>query len=220
MGDRDAILKTIRRFSETTEQKETIQMEHARLQQAIAKQFAERAAQGGTNKLSKETRDALPLLSLRPYGLATERPANLITLPVNKADQRDFCWLIEMQGLGEKRTTLSIEAKGDIVLGITRPGQPAPDLDLCAFGGEDKGVSRRHAVIRPTPNRRYLIDLQSTNGTRVNSLPINVGMAIELHGNDTINLGAFIFTLKVFATPEMMKHESLRAESDSTRPMS
>jgi pSer/pThr/pTyr-binding forkhead associated (FHA) protein len=99
---------------------------------------------------------------------------------------------------------MGIRVLGDVVIGISKPGTPEPDLDLTRFNGEEHGVSRRHAVLRPGQNRLFLIDLQSTNGTRVNAGAVTPGTARELHNLDTISLGALSFTVKILATPEQL----------------
>src|SRR5262249_55675866 len=134
-------------------------------------------------------------------------------LPVDPQRQTGCPWVIEMEGLGNQKVSLVVEIAGDVVVGINRPGQPAPDLDLGAYEAEDKGVSRRHAVLRPARNRLYLIDLQSTNGTRVNTVLVSAGIARELHTSDTITLGALTFTIKVLATPETLQQNLLSMQS-------
>jgi hypothetical protein len=84
-------------------------------------------------------------------------------------------------------------------------GKSAPDIDLSLFHGESKGVSSEHLAIHPTRNHLYLMDLHSTSGTKVNSIPVTPGVNIELSGNDAVVLGKFAFMLRVFETPETLE---------------
>jgi pSer/pThr/pTyr-binding forkhead associated (FHA) protein len=60
-----------------------------------------------------------------------------------------------------------------------------PDCDIVL---NDPNVSRRHAEIRPAGQGFAISDLQSTNGTRVNSLV--VGIDHPLASGDVITIGA------------------------------
>jgi len=74
-------------------------------------------------------------------------------------------------------------ALGEAVLSIGR----LPDNDIVVA---DPKASRKHAEIRPAGNGFLLVDLQSTNGTRVNGT--NVGEHVLVDG-DHIAIGATEF---------------------------
>jgi pSer/pThr/pTyr-binding forkhead associated (FHA) protein len=83
--------------------------------------------------------------------------------------------------------------------------------DICL---EDPFVSRRHCVIR-TEREHYLIqDLNSANGTYVNSERVNTGLLIE---GSLIGIGAsrFLFELPVDLRSEISdpRIDSLKSES-------
>lgn len=77
--------------------------------------------------------------------------------------------------------------------------------DGCAWSIQEKTVSKRHAVILferkspegiPEASRSFfIVDLRSTNGTRVNGSVVNE--AVELHDGDVVELGAAFFTFRV-----------------------
>jgi pSer/pThr/pTyr-binding forkhead associated (FHA) protein len=110
-------------------------------------------------------------------------------------------WRIEFHGLGPSTIPLGFDIVGDTVLGRGSDSAALPDLDFDAYGASDRGVSRRHAVLRPSKNRLYLIDLGSTNGTLCNAVRITNGQAKALSHNDTITLGTLTFEVKTIATP-------------------
>jgi hypothetical protein len=104
---------------------------------------------------------------------------------------------IELHPLRSSSTPIGIELLGDVILGMDRKDHQKPDLDLSDYTDNSHGVSRRHAMIRPTAHRLYLLDLQSTNGTMHNALPITSGNARELHDGDIITLGSLSFAIRI-----------------------
>jgi hypothetical protein len=64
-----------------------------------------------------------------------------------------------------------------------------PDIDLVPFGGEEGGVSRRHAQITRRDGEYFIEDLNSVNYTFVNKRKIAVGVAHPLRDGDEIRLG-------------------------------
>jgi hypothetical protein len=183
-------------------EKSTVRIEETKLQKAIAALLAQKATRS-TGQLARDQRSALPLLQSSAYGMP-DHASHFIALPKDHSKRRDIPWLIELQGLGPTCATMGLKVLGDVVIGISKPGTTPPDLDLTRSGAEENGVSRRHAVLRPGRSCLYLIDLQSTNGTRVNAMPVTPGIARELHNLDTISLGAFSSTVKILATPEQL----------------
>lgn len=66
-----------------------------------------------------------------------------------------------------------------------------PDLDI-RTPLERKHVSRRHAVIRQTPNGAIIQDMNSTHGTWVNSQRVSPNTERPLRHNDTVTLGSMV----------------------------
>ncbi len=64
-----------------------------------------------------------------------------------------------------------------------------PDIDLVPFGGEEGGVSRRHAQITQRDDQFFIEDLNSVNYTFVNKRKIAIGVAHPLRDGDEIRLG-------------------------------
>lgn len=67
------------------------------------------------------------------------------------------------------------------------------DLDL--FHGRLLGVSRRHAMIFPTPTGFAVRDLNSANGTCLNGAPLQPGKAYTLQHSDELQLGGLYLTV-------------------------
>jgi len=81
--------------------------------------------------------------------------------------------------------------RSDPVSGIT------PDLDLTPHGGEAAGVSRRHAVLQPAHDGWQVVDLDSTNATRVNGQRVVPHTPTPVQPGDTIRFGRIEMTFEV-----------------------
>jgi hypothetical protein len=71
-------------------------------------------------------------------------------------------------------------------IGIFEKPMTIGRLPECAVHLEDTNVSRRHAEIHVVEGAVYVVDLDSTNGTRVNGLPIGEH---RLHDGEIITVG-------------------------------
>jgi pSer/pThr/pTyr-binding forkhead associated (FHA) protein len=65
-----------------------------------------------------------------------------------------------------------------------------PECDLQLF---DTSVSRYHAEFRRSDAGWFLVDLGSTNGTRINGWRINAPTAV--HPGDEVAFGSVVFSL-------------------------
>jgi hypothetical protein len=153
-----------------------------------------------TPKMSAGLSDQAVLLWRKLHN-ADASTEDFIRLPHGASGTAAPHWLVQLENLGLSATTLNIEIVSDVVLGITRSAHPMPDFDLAPYGGIEQGVSRQHAMLRPSERFLYLIDLGSTNGTCINKLQINYRIAVPLEDGDIVSLGTFSFTLKILATP-------------------
>jgi hypothetical protein len=133
------------------------------------------------------------------HGAEEAGPA--ILLPEDPDLHTEHHWMVEIHGLQGATVPIRIEIAGDVVLGVFRGNPPAPDFDFGIYCPDEKGVSRHHAILRPTRKRLYLIDLESKNGTRINNIPISSATVNEVHDGDMISLGVLSFTLNITGTP-------------------
>lgn len=111
-------------------------------------------------------------------------------------------WRIVLIAHAPYAEPIGLEIRADVILG--RAGKDAnssPDLDLSILNAEALGVSRRHVMLRPTPTQLFVMDLESTNGTHVNTVPLEVGMARALRHNDSLSLGDLTMTVKIMDQP-------------------
>jgi hypothetical protein len=174
-----------------------LEAEHDRLMKAAQDQMAETAQQSGTTKLEKGDTDPLMLPHVGAFGLRVGDAQSYRVLPQKMEEEAARSpmlnrWRIELYGLGPNTAPIGIDVCGDVVLGRTGP---ETDFDLTPYQAAEHGVSRRHALLRPSANKLYLIDLDSTNGTLCNS--VRVAGARALSHNDTISLGNLTFQIKI-----------------------
>ena len=91
--------------------------------------------------------------------------------------------------VGDSGKMVKLEGRGEYLLGREGQEDTVPDLDLSEFGGREKGVSRIHAALRHENDHVLLIDLGSTNGTRLNGTPLPAHQPVRVTSGDEIKLG-------------------------------
>lgn len=88
--------------------------------------------------------------------------------------------------------TISLSGRREYTLGRVVEGQPIlPDVDFSEFDAYQQGVSRLHASLKINPNRVVIMDLGSSNGTRVNGQKIVPHVDYPIKDGDLIALGKF-----------------------------
>ena len=113
-----------------------------------------------------------------PQGTAMESPAERLVLA--SADG----------------STLEIPVMDEVVVGREDPiSEVFPDLDLTGFGGMEKGVSRKHAVIHRSGADYTVEDMGSTNGTYVNRKKVLPNVPQAIKPGDELRFGKLAFSL-------------------------
>ena len=83
-----------------------------------------------------------------------------------------------------------IKVKKEIVLGrVTDFSEGVTYINLTPYGADEGGVSRRHARLMRDTNAIYLMDLNSTNGPRLNGEPLTASTERRVQDGDEIMLG-------------------------------
>jgi predicted amidophosphoribosyltransferase len=92
---------------------------------------------------------------------------------------------------------IPLPAKDEILIGREDPVSGVyPDVDMTPHGGEDGGVSRRHARLIVEGGSYFVEDLDSTNFTFVNKQKLAPGTRHPLHSGDEIRCGRVALVLK------------------------
>jgi pSer/pThr/pTyr-binding forkhead associated (FHA) protein len=94
-------------------------------------------------------------------------------------------------------SSLELPAKDDVIIGREDPiSEVFPDLDLTGYGGMEKGVSRKHAVMHRSNDGYTVEDMGSTNGTYVNKKRIQPNSPQRVTPGDEIRFGKLVLSLK------------------------
>jgi hypothetical protein len=122
-------------------------------------------------------------------------------VPEGAARRGEAAWRLAIGDLGPDSAVMGLEVWADVVLGRSVEANGI-DVDFSPYDAEELGVSRRHAMIRPTPSGLFLIDLGSTNGTLCNLVLLGAGKAHRLTEGDVIFLGGLYFSVMAVLPPE------------------
>ncbi len=123
-------------------------------------------------------------------------PANPATPP---PDRR---WRVVLSPVEKPAEAMGLELLGDAVLGSTPEQDPEVHVNLAPWQGDQRGVSRRHALLRPARDKLFIMDLGSTNGTHVNGAPLTTERVQALQPGDLITLGRLHLRVKSVAQTE------------------
>lgn len=89
--------------------------------------------------------------------------------------------------------TLVMNIDGNLILGRGDEVGKLNVLDLSDYGALTAGVSRRHAQLIRDENGQILVcDLNSSNGTYLNEIPLSPDKSYPLDNGDVLRLGKLI----------------------------
>jgi hypothetical protein len=92
--------------------------------------------------------------------------------------------------LVDTNTVFELSGKTEYSLGRVTEGQAhIPDVDLSTFEAYAQGVSRQHVNVRITQGQIVILDLNSSNGTRINGQKIIPHVEYPVQNGDIIALG-------------------------------
>jgi hypothetical protein len=84
----------------------------------------------------------------------------------------------------------NLSGKEEYTIGRVTEGQAVlPDVDLSSYEAYAQGVSRQHATIKMLHSQVVVIDLNSSNGTRVNGQKIIPHVEYPVREGDIVALG-------------------------------
>ncbi len=111
-------------------------------------------------------------------------------------------WVLQLRVVSTPHVLNLIIADTPTVLGRRVGGTKAqPDFDLMPYGAFDMGVSRRHAMLAATNEFLTLTDLDSSNGTFLNSMRLTPNQPFPLQNGDVITLGELHLQLQFNVMP-------------------
>ncbi|MBL1138188.1 MAG: response regulator [Chloroflexi bacterium] len=157
---------------------------------------------------SRRTTRPLPPRQRPPTGQlqpATGHTKDLPALP----------WMVRLEIMGQA-LAIQLAVPSKIVIGRTDPeANMVADVDLGPFRGIESGVSRRHAEIQANEQHLLIVDLGSTNGTRLNGHRLLAHEPYRLRHGDTLSVG--LAELKVYFTMQPV-HEGVKVSKSNVPP--
>ncbi|MBZ0301537.1 MAG: FHA domain-containing protein [Anaerolineae bacterium] len=150
-------------------------------------------------KVTRELSDEMLLQQLHGSDSTTYRPVPHID------GQPRTTWRIRLELGYDSSRCIALDINDEVVLGRSGDG---PDF-IALFddaSADHLGVSRRHALLRPTDNKLYILDLNSTNGTRLNGHSIGVNIPYSLSDSDLVTLGKLDLVVKIVEKPRSDPH--------------
>jgi signal transduction histidine kinase len=108
-------------------------------------------------------------------------------------------WRMAFELAHDPGIQIGLDVRGEVRLGR---GQDGPRfVALSPFEADLLGVSREHAMLRPTEDKLYIIDLGSTNGTWLNGRSIGVNTPYSLTNGDLLTLGRLELRVRIDKPP-------------------
>lgn len=125
----------------------------------------------------------------KPVEGATGPDLGSNSFPTRKAPQKLKDPSISLH-LVESGKVIHLSDKKDFTLGRAVEGQSIlPDVDLSAFEAFSQGVSRMHVSLRIMNGDVYVMDLGSSNGTKINGQKIVPHVEYSISHGDLVTLG-------------------------------
>lgn len=114
---------------------------------------------------------------------------------------REVPWAIEFRMI-ETGEVFHVPVRSAITIGRSDVEQTIkPDVDLAPYGGYQKGVSRRHAIIMVRDQHLIVRGLSTTNGTWINGALLATGEESPLRDGDELMIGRMPLVIGFIAAP-------------------
>lgn len=92
--------------------------------------------------------------------------------------------------VGDDAQPIMVQVRNEVILGrVSEQTEDTTYINLTPYGAENLGVSRRHCRLLRDNKAVYVMDLKSTNGTRLNGEPLPAAVEKRVRDGDEIALG-------------------------------
>lgn len=105
---------------------------------------------------------------------------------------------------GSYKKPIGYDIVGDTLVGRGWESDSPIDLDLEWYGGPEDGISRHHALLRPTTDHLAIIDLGSVYGTYLNGALLAEGIEYPLGHDDWLTLGQLFLKVNVIGDRDII----------------
>jgi pSer/pThr/pTyr-binding forkhead associated (FHA) protein len=111
-------------------------------------------------------------------------------------------WRIILYIGNDTLTSMGVEVGSMLTIGrADLTENHVPGIDLGPFRAQDRGVSRRHAILFPTEDALYVRDLESTNGTVLNGFRLQPKVPYKVRNGDRLELGQLQLVVRIVHAP-------------------
>lgn len=125
----------------------------------------------------------------------------IVYQPMPDPAETPYVWRVHFDVMSKPGERFGLDIQGELMLG--RDVNHGKGIDLNGYDGAGQGVSRHHALLRPTSTNLFLIDLGSTNGTTRNGRSIGVNTPYPLVNGDVISLGDMQLAVHIVKRPSL-----------------
>ncbi|GAB4482295.1 MAG: hypothetical protein Kow00124_31020 [Anaerolineae bacterium] len=158
------------------------------------------------SRLVRETEEVFWVAAPESFQTLTSDDAfEFVRLPARStrsADEaRETTWRIVLIGSKPEHRPIAVEIFDDVTIGRKVEGAAAPDIDLTDYDADRLGVSREHALLRPTRDGLLLNDLGSTNGTFCDTERVRLGAPQLVKDHSVISFGGLHFKVRIVSQP-------------------
>ena len=175
---------------------EAVQKEQQRLQQAL-----EATSLSQTGQFVDSDTGPLPagLIASLNQRTGWQTGSYAVVPPLTRGQRLEVqAWSIELHPDEPYSDVIRLHVVGNAIIGRG----PEAAIKLDKYDAKTHGISRKHAMLRPTAKRLFLADLGSTNGTLCNAVSVSKGVAHPLRHKDRLVLGDLDnVTLWIVGTP-------------------
>lgn len=132
--------------------------------------------------------------------IQTERGSRLDPAPIDSPSLRSP-WAVRLITKDEA-IPLHLRVDDRAFIGRSDPDSNYhPEIDLTLLRALENGVSRRHAEIRAGEEYLVIIDLDSTNGTKLNDFRLQPREPYRLRHGDSLTIGTLEFDVQIAIMP-------------------
>lgn len=110
-------------------------------------------------------------------------------------------WRIILTSADPRHKPMALELRDVVIIGRTFEDSRV-DIDLSQFGGQDLGMSRRHAMLRPGRYNLLVSDIGSANGTFLNRERVQMGKANPVQDGDMLTFGRLSVKITIVKRPK------------------
>jgi hypothetical protein len=127
-------------------------------------------------------------VALVPIALSTRQLSDNGDLALN-SDELGPEGVIVLQ-VGNFQAPIMVQIRDNVTLGRAGPqGNQTRYINLSPYGADEAGVSRQHLRLTRGGRAVYALDLNSTNGSKINGDPIPGGVECRITDGDELTLG-------------------------------